>query len=147
MIKQKEEESFSEFMARNLSYYVEDPSRRCSDGACYYSPKKVDHKTEGCFVGRLLTPEFQEDFDACPSDTNIGDIIYQAENDFDWDVQLEDIPEVIRENVDTMAAFQTLHDNNHNWHQEKGLTDRGKENLKHIIQELGLVLKPFKKFL
>lgn len=51
------EKTLSEQLADNLAYYVNDTSKRCTNGTnCYYSGETAKKDSEGCFVGRLLTP-------------------------------------------------------------------------------------------
>jgi len=137
------EKSLSEQMADNLAYYVNDPKKRCAnDNDCYYSGKTINKKTQGCFVGRLLTPEDRLKADSGLESGSSG-VSSLIANSGELGIK---IPKVIKDNERLMNRFQKLHDCNEFW-TETGLSDEGKTTLYMIIDDFGLEEKFFEKFL
>lgn len=137
------EKSLSEQLADNLAYYVNDPSKRCVVmTSCYYSGKTANIDSEGCFVGRLLTPEdrLKADEGLTFGATGVSSLCNREE-----ELGIT-IPNIIKENQRLMRNFQFLHDNDTNW-DDKGLTNEGKTTLKMIIHDYELEEKYFEKFL
>lgn len=124
-----------------LEYYTVDPvNRRCTDGgACYYSAKTINKETtsEGCLIGRLLSPELAESIDA--KYTKSIDVIF-SNGDFE-------LPDFINAgNAEFLAACQTLHDISSNW-SDAGLSNIGKTEVRKIIYNYKLDASKFAKFL
>lgn len=129
-------------MLNALEYYTVDPfGRRCADsGDCKYSPYSLDKQesSEGCLIGRLLSPELakliDEEYDSVNIDTLIWDEKYSLPNFMNAD------------NARFLRACQNLHDIRHNWSQI-GLSGEGQGRLLDIIEEYNLDKSQFEKFL
>ena len=137
------EKSLSEKLADNLAYYVNDTNKRCkNDTSCYYSGETAKKDSEGCFVGRFLTPE-----DRIKADNGLT---FGASGVSTLKMRSGElgitIPQIIQDNVKLMGKFQSLHDLNEYW-TETGLTNEGKTTLKMIINDFELEVKYFEKFL
>lgn len=137
------EKSLSEQLADNLAYYVNDPTKRCTNGtACYYSGEKAKKDTEGCFVGRLLSPEDRIKADnGLPFGTSGVESLCERAQELGITV-----PKIITENKRLMRHFQGFHDSDLNW-SETGLNKTGEYELREIISRYGLEEKYFEKFL
>jgi hypothetical protein len=137
------EKSLSEQLADNLAYYVNDTSKRCkNDTSCYYSGVTAKKDSEGCFVGRLLTPEdrIKADKGLTFGASGVNSLCNKAEN-----LGIT-IPDIIKDNEKIMSNFQKFHDSDEYW-TETGLTNEGKTTLKMIINDFELEVKYFEKFL
>ncbi len=137
------EKSLSEQLADNLAYYVNDTSKRCKNNtSCYYSGVTAKKDSEGCFVGRLLTPEdrIKADNRLTFGASGVNSLCNLAE-----DLGIT-IPDIIKDNVRLMGVFQSLHDRNEYW-TKTGLSEEGKTSLKMIIDDFELEVKYFEKFL
>ncbi len=135
--------SKSQKLAQNLAYYI-GADKRCkkaSNGACYYSGLSVPSKdTEGCFVGRMMTPEMRLTAD----EAGLGDVHGLIRKHKDYGIKL---PKFITDNADLMGCFQNLHDGKNYWTIDNFLTKEGKTYLLEIIKEYKLVKKHFNEFL
>ena len=135
--------SKSQKLAQNLAYYI-GADKRCkkaSNGACYYSGLSVpDKDTEGCFVGRLMTPEMRAKAD----EHGLGSVDGLIRKHKDYGIKL---PKFIIDNEDLMDCFQNIHDNKNYWTDDHFLTQEGKDRLLLVIKEFKLVKKHFKEFL
>jgi len=146
------EVSLSKQLADNLAYYVEDPKRRCfglseitKQNGCYYSGSTIGKETDGCFVGRFLTPEDRVKADTVLANNDAGsDIINLIKIAPDNDII---IPDVIKNNVELFQLFQQLHDAGEIYWGEGSLTDDGKKKLSKIIRTYALDAAEFSKFL
>lgn len=135
--------SLSEQLADNLAYYVNDPNKRCTDGMfCRYSGKSINKNTQGCFVGKLLSPKdrLKADEGLTNIGTNVSSLCEHAEK---LGIKL---PKLIKDNERIMRSFQSLHDHNRSWN-DTGLTNIGKHTLIDIIKTYNLEKKYFEKFL
>ena len=135
--------SLSEELADNLAYYVNDPSKRCkNDKGCYYSGETAKKDSEGCFVGRLLTPEdrIKADNGLTFGASGVNSLCNKAED------LGSTIPDIIKDNEKLMINFQKFHDSDEYW-TETGLTNEGKGTLRMIIDDFELEVKYFEKFL
>ena len=133
--------SKSQKLAENLAYYV-GQDKRCkkeTTGGCYYSGKTVNKDTDGCFVGRLLTPKMRDLAD----NKGIGDVYNLIRHAKEFGIKL---PKLVSENPGLMRDFQSLHDNKTYW-DGLFLSDEGKNWLDSIIKNHKLVRKHFEKFL
>lgn len=137
------EKTLSEQLADNLAYYVNDTTKRCTNGEhCYYSGETAKKDSEGCFVGRLLTPE-----DRLKADKELASGISGVEALCGRALELGiTIPKIISENKTLVRQFQSLHDNDENW-IETGLSINGKSKLKYLITQYILEEKYFEKYL
>lgn len=144
------EKTLSEQLADNLTYFVNDTSKRCVDrlGSCFYSGESIKHTgkdTEGCFVGRLLTPKDRITADKLLDGIAEGEIaVYGLVRHAD-EIGIT-IPKIILDNLPVMSKFQFLHDTIDFWN-DKGLSERGKALLATIIKDYDLEEKYFEKFL
>jgi hypothetical protein len=134
------EKTLSQILAENLAYYVNDTTKRCVDvdDTCYYSGETVGIDSDGCFVGRFLTPK-----DRLKADKM--DIMGVATLIKRGDKYGIDIPSVIRNNESLFVEFQALHDLSGYWGKNE-LSELGKEKLKEVIQRFSLDGKEFEKF-
>lgn len=141
----------SQILADNLRYYTNDVSKRCVEsGTCLYWGKTLDLDTDGCFVGRLMTPEQRQKVDEFNGRVMRGGshfatvmedefLIFGHENEFS---------DLLRKNVKLMMRFQYLHDNREFWNDEKGLSVLGQFELKKIIRDYSILdKKDFAEFL
>lgn len=137
--------TLSKQLADNLSYYIGQDTR-CKNGAgCFYSGEFAKKpEVDGCFVGRLISPEnrvkIDEWVDEEGTDSGVREII---KNQYKIGIEL---PSIITHNVDMMEEFQSLHDNDFNWYKGQ-LTEGGKSNLKKIIETYKLNLEYFSTIL
>ncbi len=135
-------ETLSKLIAEKLSYYTNDPTKRCvsSSGSCYYSGKIAKIESKGCFIGCQLSEEdslkADEYFAINSKDSGLNDLI---ENEQEIGIT---IPQIIKDNIRLMRDMQDLHDTTHYW-DTKGLTEMGKERLKGIISQHTLDEKDF----
>lgn len=121
----------SKLLSDNLEYYYNDTSKRCVDAnsSCSYSGITLNIDTEGCFVGKLLSPELRLELDQ------------EFPNESDWTMLLEEstniekIPKWMITHSRLLNKFQTLHDSNTYWNLQKGkeLSEQGKIQLQEII--------------
>lgn len=127
-----------EFLLDTLEYYSQDPSRRCfhtETRICYYSPVNADNpNSEGCAIGRWLSPDLQ---------LKLDDETYPG-------VDIDDVFEQLPDNLQQLgqsflASVQFLHDSN-SW-REGGVINYNIERLKKIIQEYELNYEKFKKYM
>ena len=144
------EKSLSQKLADNLAYYINKPERRCIDtnDGCFYSGESVSHqgkKTNGCFVGRLLSPQDRLKADKNLDEIAAGNTTVEGLVEFADELGIK-IPKIISDNVPVMGEFQFLHDTPDFWN-ENGLTERGKTMLTTIIKDYDLEASYFDKFL
>lgn len=116
-------------------YYEQDTQgRRCTDGEiCMYNPSSIGKQetSEGCAIGRLLTPELKEQFD---TDFRGGGV--------SSDKIFNSLPQDIRElGQGFLTRLQDFHDTEHYWNAD-GLTNVGndvyEETLFRITEEVYL---------
>lgn len=128
-----------QFLQSTIDYYSVDPyNRRCHrDHGCKYSPENAgkEGKSEGCAIGRHLTPEVQKKLDE--SQGIISDIItYKSLKQL--------LPEWMQEmDPDFLDQVQLLHDTSSSW-EPNGLSERGKERVNTIINKFNLSMLLFK---
>jgi len=120
-----------------ITYYSEDPKRRCKQGkACFYSGKSVKVDTKGCAIGRLLPKEVSKFLD----DTGFGgwenneiySIIYSLEDTKDIET-MKSIPAWFKslDSGNFFEGLQRLHDEDLFW-DENGLSLDGKQEVDKI---------------
>lgn len=107
-----------------IQYYSQDPEgRRCKNNDwCFYSPKTVgkEETSEGCAIGRLLSPKLQEELDKNYKGSGMKDSIFSI------------LPQEIQDlGQDFLWRLQSLHDIDDNWNSE-GLTKKGERRVKQI---------------
>lgn len=113
-----------------IKYYSEDINRRCVNSTtdlCYYSSTSIPDKwSDGCAIGRLLTPKLRLELDAKSSEmsnTSVKHIFHL-------------LPENIQDyGKDFLDKLQKLHDNARNWNDE-GLSEHGKIMVDEIKFEI-----------
>lgn len=108
-----------------IQYYSQDPiGRRCSDdNSCSYSPKTLwkEATSEGCAVGRLLSPKLREELDR---DFEGKSVRYKP--------LFETLPKEIQELGEVfLSMLQSLHDGDTYWDSE-GLSKVGEEEVQRI---------------
>lgn len=130
-----------QFLLDTVEYYSTDTNRRCvssNNGGCKYSPVNA-HKegiSEGCAIGRHLSPELQLKLDNRVGGTSVA-----------YDGIFEQLPEWMKElTQDFLRKIQSLHDSDEYWN-EKGLSLNGKEKLKEIIIRFSLKEELFEKYI
>jgi len=130
------------FLLDALDYYTTDTNRLCvNKGLCKYSPVNATKEgiSEGCMIGRHMTPENQMMADAInPYGADVS-LILKNYSDLlpDWLKLFES--EFIRD-------CQKLHDNYDNW-DYTGLTICGYNRLRDIINAYSLDKAQFEKYL
>jgi len=124
----------SQFLQNMLNYYCADPlARRCVSisGGCKYSPVSINKLTsEGCAIGRHLSPDVQIKFDnqICAGIEDILDKKYLKELMPKWMQNM---------NEDFLSDSQALHDMNIFW-DDKGLSNEGISRVEEIIKKFDL---------
>jgi hypothetical protein len=137
-------ENHEEFLLDTLEYYSADVNRRCTDSAnlfsgCKYSPFNVGKVgvSEGCAIGRHMTPKNQKLADGCKN-ANIGYI-------FKTNPKL--IPSKLRSlGVEFLTRVQRLHDSDENWCKD-GISRKGAIYVKSMVNEFNLSPDKFRKYL
>ena len=125
-----------QLLNETIAYYSENPTeRRCvaKSGGCFYSPKSAGKpNSEGCAIGRLLSPNKKEQLDNEDSaDTSV---------DFMFDY----LPKKVQSHgKQFLSALQQLHDggedNGLKYWSEKGLTEDGLKKVQEIKDLFNLV--------
>ena len=113
-----------------VTYYSENPiERRCTanSGGCYYSPEKANKpNSEGCAVGRLLTPELKAELDfQIGGDTSVEGVWHLLPN------------EIQVYGMDFLGELQLLHDVSDYW-DDKGITKDGLRKVERIKSNFNL---------
>jgi len=138
--------NISKKLADNLAYFVNNTSKRCKitnekNGvdSCQYSGKTLGLKTKGCFVGAMLPAPLRISIDEkFPDGIDIQSVLGK---------KYEKIPAWMYKHPGLLGYFQCLHDIDTYWNKDSGLSNSGKDQLKHIISKYNLNIKDFKKFL
>lgn len=130
------------FLLDALEYYTTDTNRRCNGvgSGCYYSPIKAmkDGVSEGCLIGRHLTPENQRIADATLDSFGIETVI---------DTTPEIIPEWMKDlGTNFLGRCQSFHDQSYNW-GINSISDTGATTLESIILQFNLDKSQFQKYL
>ena len=117
--------SLEEILENTITYYSEDPTRRCvRDGNCAYNPKTVGNlNSEGCAIGRLLPDDVTLKMDEDMQNDSITNII---ESEF---VRL--LPYKITEYPIFFQKLQDFHDDGENF-DGTGITEPGKSKVQEI---------------
>lgn len=129
-----------EFLLDMLEYYVPDPvNRRCvnENEECRYSPVTfgIQDRSEGCAIGRKLSPELAKEIDDAEGSIGIEDVLGRYE-----------LPEYMNDDNSTfLRKCQVLHDLNEHW--DTGLSEKGIDKVICIIDEFKLNKELFTKFL
>lgn len=135
-----------EYLLDTLEYYSVDPiNRRCISESieigCRYSPVTIKKEglSEGCGIGRKLSPEAALEWDKLGT-TTIYRIFLRPEMKVlapEWMQEMD---------VDFLSDIQRLHDVSYNW-CDKGLSNYGKASLVSIIISYELNKELFSKYL
>ena len=106
-------------------YYNTDVSRICrSDNKCAYSGKTLGIKSDGCAVGRLLTPEKRLELDEKAKTPNIVfSTVIQVWNDLPNEIQAW--------GKGLLTELQEFHDSYKNW-DSNGITAIGEQKFNYI---------------
>ena len=114
-----------------VSYYSENPiERRCKStyNRCYYSPEKANKpNSEGCAVGRLLSPTKRKYLDMAfeNCDTSVEAVF-------------DNLPKKIQVyGMDFLEELQSLHDVSVYW-DDKGITKDGLGKVERIKSNFNL---------
>lgn len=123
-----------------IEYFgVDSEHRRCvsDNGGCFYSPERSKNSatTEGCAIGRLLTPDVQKAFDRSRSSA-INTVATDPRLKILMPKWLQNMP------VDFLLDVQDLHDNKDYW-DKFGLSLIGKGRVQYIINKHKLRLPKY----
>jgi hypothetical protein len=129
MIQEKTKEERLVLLNETIAHYSENVNRRCiktTDAGhfkCKYSGTTIGNaESDGCAIGRLLTPELRIELDAKCGDTRPSGV------DDLW----SDLPDEIKAYGKAfLVSLQALHDEIDNW-DEQGLSEDGKEYAESI---------------
>lgn len=129
MIQEKTKEECLALLNETITHYSENVNRRCvttnGEGRfkCKYSGTTIENsESDGCAIGRLLTPELRIELD-----TKYGDTIPSGVEDI-W----EYLPDEIKGYGKAfLVDLQKLHDEISFWNNE-GLTERGNFHVEAI---------------
>lgn len=114
-------------LQETLEYYQQDPEgRRCTyDSVCSYSPKTVgkESTSEGCAVGRLLTPELRERLDRENEGDNSNQVFFKLP------IEIQELGKGF------LKGLQCFHDEDSYWDME-GLTEEGKEQYNRLVEKI-----------
>lgn len=129
MIQEKTKEECLVLLNETITHYSENVNRRCvktnGEGQikCKYSGTTIENaESDGCAVGRLLTPELRLELDAM-----CGDEIPSGVTDI-WGY----LPDEIKAyGKSFLTSLQGLHDSIEYWNEE-GLSDKGKKYAERI---------------
>jgi len=117
-----------------VAYYSEDVNRRCKNvtKGCAYDPATVGKEgiSEGCAVGRLLSPRMKKQFDEKLVSNGIGMSVSTAWNRLPKRIQ------VYGEGF--LSALQCLHDADVFW-IITGFHEAREKEVEHIKNAFGLV--------
>ena len=134
--------TLEQIIVEGLEYYCEDTSRRCTstEGTCFYSGESIGKpEIEGCFIGRMLTPEQRLEWDKAAEETGYDNSIAIS----DWEkYKVSPPPQIIEDNLNLFQALQDFHDSAFNWNKT-GLTHIGITRLNIIIKNYNLNKEPF----
>ena len=113
-----------------VTYYSKNPiERRCTSigDSCYYSPEKANKpNSEGCAIGRLLTPELKAELDE--------QIVINTSVTGVWNL----LPKKIQVyGMDFLGELQLLHDVSDYW-DDKGITKDGLGKVERIKKDFNL---------
>ena len=120
-------------LADTIKYYSEDITRRCIGISendiglkCYYSGSTINNSnSDGCAIGRLLTPELRQELDDIFSKLSLPSGVNEV-----WDYLPVDLQSYGKE---FLQDLQRLHDGSNNWVSEpNGLSESGKINAEQI---------------
>lgn len=119
-----------EILIDTIRYYSEDVSRRCvrPNGWCKYSGETLGIDSDGCAIGRLLSPEARKKLD----EIFLGSVDVYGILSNERSKRL--IPEHIYElGEDFLKSLQELHDESSYW-DSSGLTSIGSGKVNRIKQ-------------
>ncbi len=120
-----------------VAYYSVDKNRRCAgSGGCYYSPESVDKVgiSDGCAIGRLLTPELRQVIDAMVRSRGLGVNSY-VDTEYIFMLLPKRLQSLGRE---FLRDLQRLHDASTYW-LDNGMSDTGLQFVKKIKMSYELI--------
>ena len=128
-----------------INYYLTDPSRRCQDdvGGCYYSGISAkNYKSEGCFIGRFLSPEdrLKADEGLRYLDTTVACLLEAAE-----ELGVTVPKWMIDAPISLLLGLQEWHDSSIYWEdnqEDNHLTETGVLFLKETLDMHSDVINP-----
>ncbi len=147
--------NLEDILLDTLEYYGADESRYCMDSkgnSCRYSPFAlgIEEASEGCAIGRLLTPEIASKLDKHELGS-IDEILQDLEEEIKEDNYHEssllpkDVYDKLSENIDFFADLQLFHDTKKIVNGK--LTLSGSYNLKEFIRRYGFNQFKFTKWI
>lgn len=126
-MEKKEFHTKEEFLLDLLAYYTVDPNKRRNykAGRCRYYPLDDNPDTEGCAIGRHLSPENAKILDI--GNCLIENILEGSEKQYlpQWMLDLN--------TNGFLNDCQDLHDTSSNW-LDIGLSEKGKMKVQDIIK-------------
>lgn len=128
-----------QFLEDTIAYYSVNPQeRRCKNyrGMCSYSPRTVEKegKSEGCAIGRHLSPEAQEQWDTYDDNDSVIGMKNRTE------LFASTAPEWMQTmNERFLRDVQRMHDVDGYWN-ENGLSAEGLEKVDLIKKEYASIL-------
>lgn len=127
-----------EFILKDTIEYF-NLKNRCTDTRfCYYSPEtlNIQGESEGCAVGRLLTPESAQLIDKTVKPEQSGSSIGNLASVKSLNKDLTFLP-FMMDNRKFFSNLQSLHDYKPNWNEE-GLAKAGIEEIKRFNKKYNL---------
>lgn len=128
-----------QILDETVAYYSKDTNRRCTSpkgtvtGGCFYAPESVNKVgiSDGCAVGRLLTPEFRIFIDS------------KIEPGFNSYIDNENIFSLLPNDIKELGgsylrALQGLHDSPLHW-LENGISTNGLEYVEKMKIDYQLI--------
>lgn len=122
-----------EFLLDTVKYYSRDTNRRCKKDRCYYSPNSADKEgiSEGCAIGRHLSPELQRKLDSLEDSGVAYEHIFQL------------LPSSLQElGQEFLADVQCFHDADRFWNSKEDI----KNQMINIVDKHNLNIEMFKEY-
>lgn len=123
-----------EFLLDTVEYYSRDTNRRCIKyNGCYYSPStaKKEGISEGCAIGRHLSPELQRKLDSFENSGVEHDHIFQL------------LPSFLQKlDQEFLVDIQWFHDADKFWNSKESI----KNQMINIVDKHNLNIEMFKEY-
>ena len=123
----------SEILNETIAFYGKDKNRRAEvSGSCSY----VTDDGRNCALGRCLLPRLRtkKGFNTSKYDLDNGDTVWGINNKVKLDVILS--KKYRGHSVLFWTQIQELHDDEYNWSDSGGLSDRGQGKVKLIEDKI-----------
>lgn len=144
--------NLEDILLDTLEYYGADESRYCKTiNSCQYSPLSLglEGVSEGCAIGRLLTPELAFELDKL----NVGSINdIESINDDEGEIEGDksgilpaEVQQKLMKNLDFFSDLQSFHDCKRIINGV--LTDYGKSQINGFIRDYNFDRSKFTKWL